>query len=333
MEKDIKEKFNNKIVLTGAKRFGVLFEELSYIGAWQNFIFEYQKQGESYILRFTPSSHRSQNQIIGELDWILYLYNNGVSVSKPILSINGERTEVVEYSDLTYTVTSFVKAEGRKIGYPECLSDTKLYYNLGQITGKIHALSKKYIPKDETTRRHDWSQNYYLQNVEKFVPLSQPQIHIACQKLIEKIKNSLPKDINSYGLIHGDIGVGNFVINQRGITLFDFEDAQYSWFVEDISIPLYYLVYVYGGEEGKKDRETQALRFLEHYMKGYYQENSIDEFWLKQIPLFLKLREIIVYTGMYRSTELTQMNQWGLDFISESKVRIENSIPIVNGWK
>lgn len=331
MEKELKEKFTKQIVINGANRFGVVFEDLSYIGAWQNFIYEYKKRGVSYILRFSPISHRSRNQIIGELDWILYLYSNGVSVSKPIPSINGELTEVVEHSDLSFTVTSFVKAEGRKIGYPECLSDTDLYQELGLLTGKIHALSKKYEPKDETTRRHDWHQNYYLQNVEKFLP-SQPKVIKACQMLIEETKYSLPKDIDSYGLIHGDIGVGNFLVNQGGITLFDFDEAQYSWFVEDISIPLYYFVYVYGGEEGKKVRETQALRFLEYFLKGYDQENTLNRSWLKQISIFLKLREIIVYTGMYRSADITQLNQWGQDFISESKIRIENSIPVVNIW-
>lgn len=217
MKKELKEKFTKQIVINGANRFGVVFEDLSYIGAWQNFIYEYKKRGVSYILRFSPISHRSRNQIIGELDWILYLYSNGVSVSKPIPSINGELTEVVEHSDLSFTVTSFVKAEGRKIGYPECLSDTDLYQELGLLTGKIHALSKKYEPKDETTRRND-------------------------------------------------------------------------------------------------------------------QENIIDGCWLKQIPIFLKLREIIVYTGMYRSADITQLNQWAQDFISESKIRIENSIPVVNIW-
>jgi Ser/Thr protein kinase RdoA (MazF antagonist) len=330
MEQELKEKFNNQIALEGARRFGVKLEELSYIGAWQNFIYEYQKHGKSYILRFTPSSHRSRNQIKGELDWIFYLDNHGVLVSRPIPSVNDQLTEIVKYDDLMFTVTSFVKAEGRKIGYPECLSDTMLFHNLGHITGKIHSLSKKYIPSDKNTHRHDWSKNYYLQNIEKFVPSTQPQIINSCQKLIEEIKETLIIDSNSYGLIHGDIGVGNFLINDRGITLFDFDEAQYSWFVEEISIPLYYLVYVYGGEEGKKDRESQANCFLEHFMDGYCRENSIDGKWLEKIPLFLKLREIIVYIGMCRSADLTQLNQWGLDFMAESKVRIENGIPIVN---
>jgi Ser/Thr protein kinase RdoA (MazF antagonist) len=116
------------------------------------------------------------------------------------------------------------------------------------------------------------------------------------------------------------------------ITVFDFDEAQYSWFIEDIAIPLYYLVYVYGGEEGKSDRESQVFRFMDHFMKGYIQESSFDHNWLKQIPLFLRLREIIVYTGMHRSADLTNLDEWSRDYLAQSKLRIEKGIPIVDVW-
>lgn len=121
-------------------------------------------------------------------------------------------------------------------------------------------------------------------------------------------------------------------MNDKGITLFDFDEAQYSWFVEDIAIPLYYLIYVYGGDEGKEERISQTSRFMDHFLKGYKQHNSIEDYWLKQIPLFLQLREVVVYTGMYRSSDLTELNQWAHDYLSQSKIRIESGLPIVNIW-
>lgn len=332
MEKEIKALINEQIIKTGANKFNVTFEALNYLGAWQNFIYEYQKDGNYYILRFTPSAHRSEDLIKGELDWIVYLANNGISVSEPILSNQGNLTEVIYAEDLYFTVTSFIKAEGSNIGYPECLNDTKLYQELGQITGKMHALSKKYKPQSEAIRRHDWNGNYYLQNIGNFVPLEQSLVHEGCAKLKKQIEETLIKNHNCYGLIHGDIGVGNFLVNDKGITLFDFDEAQYSWFVEDIAIPLYYLVYVYGGEEGKEDRISQAHRFMDNFLKGYIQHFSIDDYWLQQIPLFLQLRELIVYTGMYRSSDLANLNQWAQDYLSQSKRRIEIGTPIVNIW-
>lgn len=69
---------------------------------------------------------------------------------------------------------------------------------------------------------------------------------------------------------------------------------------------------------------------MENFMRGYCRENTIDKYWLIQIPLFLQLREIIVYIGMYRSFDFSNLNQWTENYISQSKSRIENGVPIIN---
>ncbi|WP_062109582.1 phosphotransferase enzyme family protein [Bacillus niameyensis] len=333
MEQEIIEQFNVEVKSIGANRFGISINDLLHIGNWQNFIFEYQKENQCYILRFTPSSHRSVNLVKGEMDWLLYLAGNGVSVSCPIKSLRGNYVEVVNSNNIDFIVTSFVKAEGKKIGYPDCLHDTNLYYRLGKIMGKIHSLSKGYDPDDQSIRRHDWRQNYYLQHIEKYVPADQPLVIESSTNLMSRIHENITKDKNSYGLIHGDIGVGNFLVNGEGtITLFDFDEAQYSWFAEDIAIPLYYFVYVFGGEDGRSNREFQARLFMDHFLKGYKEENYFDIEWLKHIPLFLQLREIIVYVGCYRSWDFSNLDQWSIDWLRESRLRIENNESVVNIW-
>ncbi|WP_342561385.1 phosphotransferase [Paenibacillus sp. FSL R7-0345] len=328
--------FNNEILKNAVRLFNTSSIQTSYLGGSQNIVYEYQQGGESYILRLTPSCNRTVSLVQSELDWIRFLANEGISVSEPILSKNDQFTEVIQLPDGYYTCVLFEKAQGRKVGYPECLQDNNLYEQLGRLTGKLHALSQTYIPQDGIVKRHDWSQNWFLQNID-LLPESQVSVRKSCYSLVNTIK-SLKKDKNSYGLIHGDINIGNYRVDeQRRITLFDFDEAQYSWFVEDIAIQLYYLVYVFGGEDGKGYREEQAQRFMNHFMQGYTLEHSLDECWLKQIPLFLRLRELIVYIGSFRNwdgdeTFSSSDNQWLKDWIAESKWRIENEIPVVNIW-
>jgi hypothetical protein len=74
---------------------------------------------------------------------------------------------------------------------------------------------------------------------------------------------------------------------------------------------------------------------MHFFMKGYRLENTLNEFWIEQIPLFLRLRELIVYIGAFRNfdgdeTFSSSDNQWFKDWIAESRVRLENNIPIVN---
>ncbi len=79
LDREIEKLFNNQILGEAARKFNIDMSTLNLIGGFQNYVYEYKKQEKSYILRFTHSSHRSDNLIKGELDWVLYLINNGVS--------------------------------------------------------------------------------------------------------------------------------------------------------------------------------------------------------------------------------------------------------------
>lgn len=328
MEKEIRELLNVELLNESVSRFGVDINEVKFIGGFQNFIYEYQKQEKSYILRLTHSSHRSENLIKGELDFISYLSDNGVSASIPVYSQLGLFTERIDAGESFFIATSFEKAIGEKIGYPECLNNDDLFMKCGQITGKIHALSKKYKPSMVEIQRHDWKQNYYLQNMKNFIPEDQYKLYESYKLLIGKIGN-LNKGIDSYGLIHGDINVGNFFLKDEEIIVFDFDECQYSWFVEDIAIQLFYIIYIYL-DDSKEERKDQTYRFMKNFMKGYSKENFIEEYWLEQIPLFLQLREIIVHVGIYRSVDLSNLDKWMQGYFIQSKLRIEQGIPIVD---
>ena len=65
--------------------------------------------------------------------------------------------------------------------------------------------------------------------------------------LIERF-DQLPRSVEMFGLTHGDVHVGNLRRAGAKITLFDFDDAEYNWFLNDIATLMYYLVYVYGGK-------------------------------------------------------------------------------------
>ncbi|BBH23213.1 hypothetical protein Back11_45580 [Paenibacillus baekrokdamisoli] len=327
MDSTVKAAFNDDIVKEACRKFRVKQEELQFIGGFQNFVYEYKRNNKAYILRFTHSSLRTTERVEGELEWILYLSDHGVAVSRPIYSAQSCLLEIVHCGSSFFIVTSFEKAPGIRSNYPECLHDVDLFENCGRLTGQIHKLTKAYKP---VHRRHEWNQNYYLLNAAHFIPPAQTLVMGSYKGLIKSIEN-LPRDNESYGLIHGDINVGNFMVNDGAITLFDFDEGQYSWYVEDLAIQLYYMVYVYG-DDSIEERKQQCQLFMEHFMRGYMKENTISNDWLKRIPLFLRLREIIVYTGMYRSLDMSNLDEWTQDFLTQSKVRIENGISVIEGY-
>lgn len=320
MNKEIIDLMNDGILERAGKSFSVLPGELKLKGLSQNFVYEYSKGGEEFILRITHSSHRSEDEVKEELNFINYLALNNLSVSKPLSSKSGNLTERIECNDGYFTVVAFIKAQGNQMSYPEFINNEGIYESCGDITGSLHALSKKYKPSAQ--KRHDWANNYYLKSIKE-----ESFLYKEYQNIIKDLE-ALDKNHENYGLIHGDINVGNFFLHEDSLILFDFDECQYSWFAEDIAIELFYAVYVFLNDS-RADREKCAENFMKNFMKGYERKNHLKDKALKEISLFLRLREIILYRGMEISLDMNDLNEWTRTYVSESRNRIENHIPIV----
>jgi Ser/Thr protein kinase RdoA (MazF antagonist) len=135
----------------------------------------------------------------------------------------------------------------------------------------------------------------------------------------------LPQAHTDYGLIHQDAHFGNLFLDGEGrITLFDFDDCCYSWYVNDIAIVLFYAVL------DQPDQQVFTQDFLFHFLQGYRREVDISASWLKEIPHFLKLREIDLYAAIHRSFDLDNIdNPWVAGYMNGRKERIEANIPFV----
>lgn len=326
MEKDNRNDIIEKIINDLAEKYGIRYDELQPItGGYQNLVFEFVQNNKHYIFRISDSIARSEENINSELEWCGYLLEHGVPLSRPLKSSTGHLTETVDRDGIKMTATLFEKAPGRKMSYPEYWNNVEVFKRLGQITGKIHKVSKTYTSPN--IKRNNWSENYYLKNLYNYIPKTEVNIRNAYERLMKDL-TLLNHNENSFGLIHGDINVGNFCISDNQITLFDFDECQYSWFVEDIAIQLFYTVYPFG-DDSIIERQEMADKFMNYFMSGYYSENVIDDYWIEKIPEFLKLRELIVHVGIYKMWDLNNLSEWQRDYYNQSANRIKNGVSLV----
>ena len=83
------------------------------------------------------------------------------------------------------------------------------------------------------------------------------------------------------------------------------------------------VIVVNGANNSGKDQ------FVEFFMKGYSRETNIDFKWLSEIPLFLKLREFILYISVLRHRNLDELDDWTKGFMDGRKEKLENNIPFL----
>lgn len=70
---------------------------------------------------------------------------------------------------------------------------------------------------------------------------------------------------------------------------------------------------------------------MSHFLRGYGQACTWDFKWLKEIPNFLKIREIELYAVMYRDFDVNNIDdEWCARFMHNRKSRIENDVPYID---
>jgi Ser/Thr protein kinase RdoA (MazF antagonist) len=281
--------------------------------------------------------------IHGEVDWINHLARGGVSVAKAIPSESGKLVEVIEdRQGGQFLVTAFVKAEGRNpwdAGWTPARFET-----YGQLLGKMHALAVNYQPVPDW-KRPEWmtlacsSSRCICLPPRPCAPKMGPAEHI----------HGLPRTA-SYGLIHQDAHQNNFFMDSDGrLTLFDFDDCAYSWFINDIAIVLFYIS-MDAADLGFATVEAFTQEFMTHFLRGYRQAYSLDEDWLNEIPNFLKLRELELYAVVHRDFDIRGIDHgsfeafkripgfdihnddhlWIANFMRDRKTRIERGLPFID---
>lgn len=323
MENRIKERFNENILNQAMHRYGIAQGNIEDWGGFESFIYSFIKDGKEYILRISHSLRRSEELIRGEVDWINFLAAGGVTVAGAIFSQNGNLVEAIDDGQGGhFLATAFNKIDGREareVGW-----SPELYRTYGRLLGKMHALTKNYKPQDPLARRPDWEDPTNTECIS-FLPESQTLVRERYWSVLEQVRK-LPRDKDSFGMIHYDAHSGNMLIDKDGnICLFDFDDSLHSWFVCDIAIVLFYMT------AGKEQDAASAGEFLTHFLSGYALENKLDPKWLKEIPHFLKIREIDLYAVIHRSFDVNNITSpWVAGFMKGRKEKIEQNQPFLD---
>lgn len=323
MEQQIRDRYRDAILQEAMRRYGIANGQIRPINTFENFIYEFERGPGAYILRIAHSLRRSEALIQGEVDWINYLAEGGVSVARAILSETGKLVEAIEDGQGGYfLVTAFVRARGQ---HPwEAGWTPTLYETYGQLLGNIHALATHYQPAEPAWKRPEWNDDI-MEFVERYLPasetLAKQKYRTQCDHL-----NTLPKENTAYGLIHQDAHGNNFLVDEAGsITLFDFDECAYSWFINDIAIALFYSVM------DADDAPAFTQEFMTHFLRGYQQARPLDPKWLKEMPCFLKVREIELYAVIHRDFEVSNIHDWWCErFMRDRKYKIEHDVPFIN---
>ncbi|MBK8025481.1 MAG: phosphotransferase [Chloroflexi bacterium] len=324
-------KSQERVLKQAAQRFGVDVSQLSPLaGGHYAQVFEWIQNDQQFVLKISPVESDSElASMHAMLDWLAYLAAHDAHVVRHICSQNGNLIEPIEDDRKTYAVTAAEKLSGvRAETLPMTQWDDALIQKLGQVLGHCHAVAQTYTPPPHLTRRPSWDHAANCFNPIDELTAADALI-VEKRAEVLKVIRDLPVVHQDYGLAHMDIHFANFVVNaqMRDIVLIDFDDCAYGWYVMDVAMLLFDLPVVYKAGP----RKELLDHFLEEFLKGYRRERDLSEFWIAQLPAFIKLLEIGVYTMLADEYDpVTCKDEWVNTFMGGREQRIREDIPYLD---
>lgn len=299
-------------------RFGVTTARL--VSNWHSFTFEAETPAGPCILKITHSSHRTDDQLEAETDWVFFLVSNGVGVPRINVSLNSLRVERVPVGDSYFCVVSYEKLIGEPIG--DSLWNERLFRRWGALIGKLHRLSREYVPKKW---RYTWYESDFL-NLGTYIPITDPEIRQSAERIIKCVKH-LPLSDFQYRLIHADVYQENLFWAKGHLLLFDFDNCEYGHHVSDIAIALYAALW---RDLDQLNPAQFSERFLRALLLGYREEHALSRTEIEALPLFLQLREVLIYTVAKKMLDANKLTPVQARLLAQRGDRIRKNQPVVD---
>jgi Ser/Thr protein kinase RdoA (MazF antagonist) len=287
----VNEEWRSPLAEMILSRWGFDNGEVYYFRASSNFVFIFRKDGKTRYLRFNHSSERDLRSIESETEILLYLQNQPIRVAQLVKSIEGRYIEEVETELGKFYAVVFEALPGEHFETEE-LNEGQ-FVTWGRELGKLHRILKT-IPDEIRLKRPSWKEQ--LQRLKAILP----EEETTALKEVEYVlswASSIPETNDNFGLIHFDFELDNLRWDDEAIGILDFDDSANYWYAADIAYALRDVL-----EEGSFDPNHPSLTA---FLKGYASETELDRNLIEDLPGFLRLHQIISFTKLHQSVDIT----------------------------
>lgn len=296
-------------------------------GGTYNVAYEVQGHDADYVIRIGELEFDIETTN-GMIEWVRYLSANHAAVPTLVTSLQNNFVEYIRTEDHIYSVDVTHKIAGQnartRVMTTADLSWAKAF---GQAVGKIHCLGIAGAPKRVLQVRPHWDQIGNDFNPPVKLPAEEGLILKRRTEILTTIE-TLSQESDVFGLVHVDLHLGNILVQAEAsaVTILDFDDVAFGWFVMDLVAPITDIVVSHPDQN--KDEIINS--YLTDAIAGYQLENEFSPANRALLPLFLDLLEIELYTRFHQRKSLQQENGWVKTFMENRKQRIEAGIPFVN---
>ncbi|QSX05117.1 phosphotransferase [Sedimentibacter sp. zth1] len=283
---DIKEELQQK--------YNCLFDNIKLIRDMIGQVYFVDRNNQRYILKLFRKNFF--NQAIQSVDIMHYLYQNGFPVAKITDTFDGNKYFISENENRVGVLYKYIDGIEPNKG--------DLIVEIGEMTGKMRFIMSQY---KNILFRHD--NEFFINRYIKILD----QMNYKDRGAFQQHGRDLWRRVNNLplGFCHGDLHVGNMLIDDRQIiNLFDFDAAAMAYPTYDIATVCDMTDYFSLNDRNFEIGFDETNRMLERFLNGYNRFYSLSDREIKSVFDFIAIRHFDI--------QATIIESQGLDCVDEN---------------
>jgi Ser/Thr protein kinase RdoA (MazF antagonist) len=259
--------------------------------------------GQSTVLRVNRPGYHTRAAIESELAWIAAIRDDGVLRTPQVVpTTSGSLVGVGRHADgeERHTVM-FEFVPGTEPPEDRLVED---FVELGVITANLHQHAKRWQRPPGFTRL-TWDYDRSIGSAGHWGrwqeglgvgPAEHAQLERLDHRLCERLA-AFGTGPDRFGLIHADMRLANLLVDDGAVSVIDFDDCGFGWFMYDLGSSLSFI-----------EHYPTVPAMIDSWVAGYRTVADLSAAEEAELPTFVLLRRLLLvaWIGSHADTDLAQ---------------------------
>jgi len=269
------------------------------------------------IVRVHRPNYHSYQEIASEIAWINALRKDStIKIPAPLPLEDGSYIASFEDEGQTRHLVAFEFMAGSEPSVDDSL--TTGFEMLGKISAQLHGHASQWQTSEDFIRKSwtfetsfgdhplwgDWRHALGLEKEDQVV------LETLCKKLENQLAlyGATP---DRFGLVHADLRLANLLVDQDSLSVIDFDDCGFSWFMYDFASAISFY-----------EDSPQIPDLITAWLKGYRTVRPLDQEHEAMIPTFILFRRLLLTAWIATHSETETAIEAGLEAYTKGTVQL-----------
>ncbi len=288
--------------------------ELTLLNVSENATYQVDAgDGRRFALRVHRPGYHSKDAIASELAWIQALRDDDVVRTAPVIATPDGRqivTGVHPDGDERFAV-AFGWLEGTEPPEDRLVAD---FAQVGAITARLHRHSRNWSkPAGFTRLRWDCDTALGAEGHwgrwQDGMGMGAGEIEVLSRSasLVQRRLAAFGDGPDRFGLIHADMRLANLLVDGPDVSVIDFDDCGFSWYLYDLGSSLSFI-----------EHHPVVPELIDSWVRGYLTEGTLTSDEIAELPTFVMLRRMLLVAWVGSHAEVPEAQRMGPEFTAVS---------------